>query len=136
MHTGNILTNSLNSARTAGLSLCIQGTYRGNPNIPFRQRFIPVHTGNMPIHKSTSATCSVYPCAYREHNWLMTLAISPAGLSLCIQGTSIYPQFPKCIWRFIPVHTGNIIYVCWRPLFNSVYPCAYREHAKFPEYSI
>ena len=112
-----------------GLSLCIQGTcvvfpFEITPHTVYpcayrehaftvnpctcRERFIPVHTGNMPISGN--------------------LPYVIVGLSLCIQGTFIV--CPKCKYctRFIPVHTGNIFIlknIKWRV---TVYPCAYREH--------
>ena len=51
------------------------------------------------------------------------------GLSLCIQGTSLFFVFTAQTLRFIPVHTGNIIRCPLNPALKTVYPCAYREHA-------
>ena len=51
----------------AGLSLCIQGTQRGNQYDKKTDRFIPVHTGNTSI--------------------LIPTLFHLLGLSLCIQGT-------------------------------------------------
>ena len=52
---------------------------------------------------------SVYPCTYREHESLLT------------QGFVFY--------RFIPVHTGNIIFDEFSACSVPVYPCTYREHS-------
>ena len=51
----------------AGLSLCIQGTYATRLFPMPASRFIPVHTGNIPLKSTMQASCPVYPCAYREH---------------------------------------------------------------------
>ena len=50
----------------------------------------------------------VYPCVYREH--------------------VILKSTPFDIYRFIPVHTGNIFRKLQVYLIKTVYPCAYREH--------
>ena len=50
-----------------GLSLYIQGTCsRWNHNRSAR-RFIPVHTGNIPLSDYSCLYPPVYPCTYREH---------------------------------------------------------------------
>ena len=73
-----------------------------------KQRFIPVHTGNIMFHSTRPLTWAVYPCAYREHieNLINSTIIN--GLSLCIQGTCS------------TLH--------WQIDGDTVYPCAYREH--------
>ena len=50
----------------------------------------------------------VYPCAYREHECCHIHLVSP--------------------FRFIPVHTGNIVVFMTLKVDLSVYPCVYREH--------
>ena len=92
------------------------------------QRFIPVHTGNIRPSSKWHSILPVYPCAYREHNFISGAVEYFFGLSLCIQGTSeIARDFRKWV-RFIPVHTGNIVKATCQQKQKSVYPCAYREH--------
>ena len=90
--------------------------------------FIPVCTGNIRTYLHHIGQHPVYPCAYREHDELSNTNGSALGLSLCIQGTLppffVYP----CLYRFIPVHTGNILESLPKVSFTTVYPCAYREH--------
>ena len=50
------------------------------------------------------------------------------GLSLCIQGTRLAKCPTIMEWRFIPVYTGNTVNNSDPHIFNSVYPCVYREH--------
>ena len=71
---------------------------------------------------------TVYPCAYREHQYLSAVINTSAGLSLCIQGTSLLPMSIITNCRFIPVHTGNIWIIYFDSFDITVYPCAYREH--------
>ena len=91
-----------------GLSLCIQGTLA--LTFPFIGwvRFIPVHTGN-----TVSEVINL---------------VLESGLSLCIQGTQGIITKAELRKRFIPVHTGNTVMPPVFKFFNSVYPCAYREH--------
>ena len=111
-----------------GLSLCIQGTsVTPRPYFP-NPRFIPVHTGNIHLVGVINALEAVYPCAYREHLRAASLLASANGLSLCIQGTFWQPERQERHVRFIPVHTGNMIYNQKIYLQWAVYPCAYREH--------
>ena len=118
--------------RVPGLSLCIQGTSHIKPHNKKRERFIPVHTGNIPVLPQQFWMIPVYPCAYREHMPAQFRVVQTSGLSLCIQGTLNLPQFTKCTKRFIPVHTGNIIIPVVREITHPVYPCAYREHKNTP----
>ena len=148
MHTGNIIILNLVlqtstvypcayrehfstlgiRVNASGLSLCIQGTWYKHIRFNSSPRFIPVHTGNICYFLPLSVFSPVYPCAYREHFSTLGIRVNASGLSLCIQGTStIKISLPKN-FRFIPVHTGNIVI---RVLFltpKAVYPCAYREH--------
>ena len=122
------LLSSIEYSANTGLSLCIQGTCI-TVNIVFPlERFIPVHTGNIHSLSILLATCSVYPCAYREHTVFFILDISICGLSLCIQGTCFWTRQVRYRTRFIPVHTGNIISPNIHAIHAPVYPCAYREH--------
>ena len=89
---------------------------------------IPVCTGNIEMNALSNTDAPVYPCAYREH-YAWWRSIAPLnGLSLCIQGTSLLPAYEETIRRFIPVHTGNIIYNLQAMKNETVYPCVYREH--------
>ena len=111
-----------------GLSLCIQGTWFTMKFVAFTLRFIPVHTGNMYFLYSPGHCPPVYPCAYREHPFSFIKKLRAFGLSLCIQGTcNLLTLFVTSI-RFIPVHTGNILYHALIIFYYPVYPCAYREH--------
>ena len=116
--------------QTRGLSLCIQGTYHQHYLPENGLRFIPVHTGNIHLVGVINALEAVYPCAYREHFAVAKLRNHIPGLSLCIQGTYKYSLLYIHIFRFIPVHTGNMstCLICISGL--SVYPCAYREHVR------
>ena len=53
-----------------GLSLCIQGTYLYTDWKKQPVRFIPVHTGNIITIFECLPTSTVYPCAYREHEFI------------------------------------------------------------------
>ena len=128
MHTGNISARDVRisvlvvypcayrehkdstdeSLAICGLSLCIQGTSCRTQQVSSRERFIPVHTGNIFHNALISSQKSVYPCAYREHGFTQ----SGCGL----------------VNRFIPVHTGNIFFRSDDLSIDPVYPCAYREH--------
>ena len=70
----------------------------------------------------------VYPCVYREHANRMEMINGKDGLSLCIQGTSIFRMLIFDFLRFIPVYTGNIKKFIMLLFINAVYPCVYREH--------
>ena len=70
----------------------------------------------------------VYPCAYREHGVCPIIYYPFTGLSLCIQGTLFSYTRTLVRFRFIPVHTGNIVALVVAFFFVQVYPCAYREH--------
>ena len=74
-------------------------------------RFIPVCTGNINDALFSVPVSSVYPCVYREHDF--------------ISDTDFFSA------RFIPVCTGNIKYQSKQPRSRSVYPCVYREHYVF-----
>ena len=93
-----------------------------------KERFIPVHTGNIGENNGWSNHIAVYPCAYREHLNCLSIYVRIIGLSLCIQGTSRLSEWNHLHWRFIPVHTGNISVILVHIPVISVYPCAYREH--------
>ena len=71
----------------AGLSLCIQGTWREYASYFFYFRFIPVYTGNIPNPTHSALLEPVYPCVYREHSDPEIGEYKYIGLSLCIQGT-------------------------------------------------
>ena len=94
-----------------GLSLCIQGTLEIENIYSIKQRFIPVHTGNMPCNFGGTR--------------------NNRGLSLCIQGTCRIKWSKLRLHRFIPVHTGNMRYGNVSIFTTTVYPCAYREHFQF-----
>ena len=98
---------------TAGLSLCIQGTLCMVIQKAICIRFIPVHTGNTHVKLRWVAEVSVYPCAYREHNWRNISRSAGAGLSLCIQGTLPPKKLQSSLMRFIPVHTGNTLIITY-----------------------
>jgi hypothetical protein len=66
----------------------------------FYQSLIVIFLGN-----------AVYPCAYREHLTGPTPTQINAGLSLCIQGTLGGKYITLRKGRFIPVHTGNTVFV-------------------------
>ena len=53
-----------------GLSLCIQGTPTPIECERLQTRFIPVHTGNTFKPVFLSNAFAVYPCAYREHQYI------------------------------------------------------------------
>ena len=91
-----------------GLSLCIQGTFRGLNHLLIQSRFIPVYTGNIPPYGMPFTSHPVYPCVYREHFKRSWRTAHPSGLSLCIQGTSKKTLGNSSSVRFIPVYTGNI----------------------------
>ena len=72
---------------------------------------------------------SVYPCTYRELRIKIASSIMKFGISLYLQGTHYFMAFEKEPKRYIPVPTGNSLFV---HLFHSkrpVYPCTYRELA-------
>ena len=114
-----------------GLSLCIQGTWDYQVLHTELLRFIPVHIGNMPIVIPATYCWPVYPCAYREHECKHSNRFSFAGLSLCIQGTLLILSYKSRLYRFIPVHTGNMQLLHLFFFLHPVYPCAYREHDYF-----
>ena len=53
-----------------GLSLCIQGTPSLIYIAFFVTRFIPVYTGNTNLSQQGRKILSVYPCVYREHDFI------------------------------------------------------------------
>ena len=114
--------------KNTGLSLCIQGTPKLVQYSVLHNRFIPVYTGNTNFTFISSVFGAVYPCVYREHDFINRLTSGHFGLSLCIQGT----QFKRgWFWRrvrFIPVYTGNTIFCSKTNVLSTVYPCVYREH--------
>ena len=93
-----------------GLSLCIQGTFIVTSHNRVAGRFIPVHTGNILEFDELKNGSTVYPCAYREHGAKTAWKFIKDGLSLCIQGTFFGRMKVGSKVRFIPVHTGNIIF--------------------------
>ena len=120
----------LQASAVRGLSLCIQGTLYIHCFLIALLRFIPVHTGNIMKSLFSFLYKSVYPCAYREHHTLKITHLNVDGLSLCIQGTCARLVMTLCEFRFIPVHTGNIVYLSLLVHVDTVYPCAYREHSE------
>ena len=111
----------------SGLSLCIQGTHPKTNLHRITHRFIPVYTGNSFEPVTYGLEEPVYPCVYRELQFLLTHELDVYGLSLCIQGTPSFSSSRKLCSRFIPVYTGNSGMgdaLCW---INTVYPCVYRE---------
>ena len=94
-----------------GLSLCVQGTLVFPIHTPLPARFIPVCTGNIALNGNVYIVISVYPCVYREHGRLERGGYPIIGLSLCVQGT--FPLILRLTAgaRFIPVCTGNILYL-------------------------
>ena len=90
-----------------GLSLCIQGTHSPEVYGARVNRFIPMHIGNTHLMLQLFSFHTVYPYAYREHDWLIFCSILFCGLSLCIQGTRFGVPFNFFIFRFIPMHIGN-----------------------------
>ena len=128
--------SNIKSKSLDGLSLCIQGTYLYLNILKINHRFIPVHTGNISSGHQILMVMPVYPCAYREHGKCFTGLGNITGLSLCIQGTFEAEAVLFASIRFIPVHTGNIIFDEFSACSVPVYPCAYREHNtiihKFP----
>ena len=111
-----------------GLSLCIQGTQDNKADSEESDRFIPVYTGNTDRDYYNSKTLAVYPCVYREHLWGRRDVFRFCGLSLCIQGTHLHVSLLQKCRRFIPVYTGNTMYLTLTAVWRSVYPCVYREH--------
>ena len=131
MYTGNTIAVLPFCNSGIGLSLCIQGTLRGNNEWLSKNRFIPVYTGNTNEMLISLCMKTVYPCVYREHPNKIGVYTRKIGLSLCIQGTLNDIKPPDFILRFIPVYTGNTppsaVFSC--PF--SVYPWVYREHVRF-----
>ena len=87
-----------------------------------------MHTGNILQIGFLPILTPVYPCAYREHAPPIKPAPINIGLSLCIQGTLKNKSNEEYEERFIPVHTGNIKTTLILYGWETVYPCAYREH--------
>ena len=92
-------------------------------------RFIPVYTGNTNCYLNLYSRNPVYPCVYREHQYIELYKYLDGGLSLCIQGTHQSHQLIASDQRFIPVYTGNTNHGVIPNLGIAVYPCVYREHA-------
>ena len=87
-----------------------------------------MYTGNTLVGVNGEVKGSVYPCVYREHNTADAVYTSLNGLSLCIQGTLVFPIRTPLPARFIPVYTGNTEIIFKLPVQHTVYPCVYREH--------
>ena len=85
-------------------------------------------TGNILPSQNYFNHPPVYPCVYREHNFVISHNSAFNDLSLCIQGTfltfSVHLLYP----RFIPVCRGNILLAPCPERSKPVYPCVYREH--------
>ena len=92
-----------------GLSLCIQGTRRGQKFLMDCRRFIPMYIGNTRHHRMGTKKAPVYPYVYREHVLILNNLESRSGLSLCIQGTRIQALIHRHEFRFIPMYIGNTI---------------------------
>ena len=90
-----------------------------------------MHTGNTIKYEKYVKYHSVYPCAYREHELNLLRLVMQRGLSLCIQGTQTPFLVEIMDVRFIPVHTGNTLYLIYPLTHKTVYPCAYREHIHY-----
>ena len=102
------LDRNIISDSSVGLSLCVQGTCLKFLKLKISNRFIPVCTGNICLESAIHYQHPVYPCVYREHNICARQTRTSAGLSLCVQGTSV-GELGCWKWiRFIPVCTGNI----------------------------
>ena len=87
-----------------------------------------MYTGNIEPARPSATIATVYPCVYREHRMETIRQWRLSGLSLCIQGTFHYLIVIMCIFRFIPVYTGNIPLAANDVALIAVYPCVYREH--------
>ena len=107
VYTGNIISDKVNKlmeavypcvyrehripgiygGTIAGLSLCVQGTSHNIERVSGHLRFIPVCTGNMCSKQNPKNANTVYPCVYREHEYIFFEIPNNHGLSLCVQGT-------------------------------------------------
>ena len=90
-----------------------------------------MYTGNTQYVSLNDLLKPVYPCAYREHETIHIILKILSGLSLCIQGTQTPFLVEIMDVRFIPVHTGNTLYLIYPLTHKTVYPCAYREHIHY-----
>ena len=93
-----------------------------------RSPFIPVYTGNTGMVIFALIFIAVYPCVYREHILVISIASLGCRLSLCIQGTPIDLPIIAVGMPFIPVYTGNTDNHRSPKKGFTVYPCVYREH--------
>ena len=91
-----------------------------------------MYTGNTHAIHSRNPCVAVYPCVYREHSHPDEIVNPLSGLSLCIQGTRLVGLYQPAYRRFIPVHTGDIVFASSFICLVTVYPCAYREHRSHP----
>ena len=64
-------THFKNDFPTHGLSLCIQGTLLSYKTRANNYRFIPVYTGNTNLLERSVTVGWVYPCVYREHDFIV-----------------------------------------------------------------
>ena len=73
-----------------------------------KDRFIPVHTGQMNRTISFARAIQVHPRAYGVDMLLNLLVNVATGSSPCIRGGFIGSSVPNLEHRFIPVHTRRI----------------------------
>ena len=90
-------------------------------------RYIPVPTGNSSFSISYRVSWAVYPCTYRELKFLKYDKVAKNGISLYLQGTLFHRHPYRPFHRYIPVPTGNSLFVQVLVGVRTVYPCTYRE---------
>ena len=71
----------------------------------------------------------VYPCTYRERLVKFISCSTLIGISLYLQGTHALTVEWSIGGRYIPVPTGNALFLRCSFSTHSVYPCTYRERA-------
>ena len=120
------LTKS-DKASIDGSSPCIRGTAISAEPTTDRTRFIPVHTGNGTAGKAPPCAYPVHPRAYGERKKLVSPADDGDGSSPCIRGTEFPPFHGPVCQRFIPVHTGNGVFMFRTKRSVTVHPRAYGE---------
>ena len=114
--------------RPFGSSPRLRGTCPAEPPPATYCRFIPAPAGNIPFRYRAYSCSTVHPRACGEHRVSATSALTAAGSSPRLRGTSHGRTDGAADNRFIPAPAGNITIIVLAATITPVHPRACGEH--------
>ena len=92
-------------------------------------RFIPTHVGNTFWSGVTHSDTTVHPHACGEHVDTLAIPSCSDGSSPRMWGTHLQRSLVTSIYRFIPTHVGNTMFMLFHTVIDPVHPHACGEHS-------